>query len=211
MICPKTIDISMSPSNQGIPQRSPQNPSGKADDSTSPLEELNPNRIKRRIKPKVNREPQPFPMQTACHTPRPEIKSHSPERARSGPAPFPMPLPSQIHSQSKSSSSQSRTPSPSKTKNVSGKDNTTGRIPQRFPLDTTSSNVLQGIYGEEDNGEDELALTDDDAKSIQAYGGPRPFPMSTSQLDPETIDEASGSKRCADNGTEQRANKRSRP
>ena len=160
--------------------------------------------VKSRYSDKTCSGPAPFPMQDNSQGTREEVKSHSSERTRSVPAPC------------KTSSSRLCTPSPLKNEKSGSRNNTARRVPQRFPLDIASSNVPSGNDDDDDddddnaNDDDELALTDDDVHVVTAYGAPRPFPMSLSQCLPEAVD-ASGSKRGAEDGDDQRVTKRSRP
>lgn len=171
---------------------------------TSPLEELNPNQAKRPNNTKAIRQPQPFPMQDDCLATKPEVKSEVS-------APFLMHSASLVCSPPKPLPSGALKLSLPEIQQRRRKERTVPRVPQPFPLDDTSPHTFHGSLGHNDDERDELALTDDDDNTVLTYGGLRPFPMSTSQLLPETTDGASVSKRCADDGNEQRSSKRTRP
>lgn len=199
---------SMLPSNQLALQQPQKSLSRENGQDTSPLEELNPNRVKRRKIFKEKRDPEPFPVPDDCRVSKSEPKC-SVDQVHRDPAPFPMTTTSP-RSQCKRSQSNLFVTSPPKPPDPRGKENNS-RILQRFPLNSSSTQSLQRSPIDEEDEDDELALTDDDPNTVLTYGAPRPFPMETSQYLPESIDQPSSSKRSAQINNDQRASKRSRP
>ena len=207
---PNLTSKSMPSSNQLALYRLQNSRSCDNNQATSPLEELNPNRIKRPKTSQGKREPEPFPIQDDCQITKSGLKSCSPNRFRRVPAPFPMTTAYPSRSLHKHLQSDLSATSPSRSQVSRSKENST-RVPQRFPLDSPSTRPLQCSPSDEDDENDELALTGNDANAILTYGGPRPFPMVMSECLPESAHQASVSKRYSKNNNEQRPNKRSRP
>lgn len=191
-------DKAMPPSNQLALKVHRQLPSSKGKNSSSPLLEISSNRDKKG-KGKMVGEVAPFPM--SCSPPNVTDRRKDDKKKSVGrqPEPFPDIL-----------SPGSVKKSPFKKKTVSRKKIV--RSPQAFPMDispekasTSRKFTKKVVSDEEDEGEDELALSSRDA--ILTYGAPRPFPMA---LDIPS-QESQHSKRTAGDSEDDKASKRSRP